>query len=539
LTAQYVEYFFYSGQGKGHRAGNCRKGSPRKAAANFLTRRFKLSAVVSPMDGVSGGDDDSVTTQGSIDVEGGGGAVDHAGSTMLGTRTILEGSIPELNENGSDDDEGEEEGTDKDGGSQSADQLVPLTEWTCIVCRTENRSPSTVPPGVDICFGEKGVFYKRAYAKITFAPPKPACKKCSTFFDYQPPRGSAHLFPHNPKPYVAFENYPLSTEVQAGLKIDRVSRLQYRLQSFFYGIQNVPSSLMQPNDWRLRRYASDNFPELPRYILSADEFYQLGEVVECKQQKLDWSRCRIIKVHPNRTYDIRYDTMDEIRFVLHKSLRTVPEKGPYAFRVELSMVAISVLSPLGAALGVLTGNFGFLFVGALIASTMLFCIRMVTFLQYLNNYYNAGCSVIARLSSLYIFPLLFIMIASIVAVVGGRSPSSWPVVAALFIVGLLTSIPVLYMMRPTFALIGAVLFFQVGLGLVLVAGHVSQSVQFAYIAIPLAPFLTTALVLKLLRRHLHTVWDVSLIMHPARDTSVDNPSILHVAWDALLECFDG
>lgn len=457
---------------------------------------------------------------------------------MLGTRTTLEGSIPELNENESNEDE--EEKVDEGGDSQSAEeQLVPMTEWTCIVCRTENRSPSTVPPGVDICFGEKGVFYKRAYAKITFAPPKPKCKKCSTFFDYHPPRGSAHLFPHNPKPHVAFENYPLSTEVQAGLKIDRVSRLQYRLQSFFSGIQNVPSSLMQPNDWRLRRYASDSFPELPRYILSADELYQLGEVVECKQQKLDWSRARIIKVHLNRTYDIRYDTTDEIRFVLHKVLRTVPEKRAYAFRVELSMVACVVLSPLGAALAVLTGNFGFLLVGALVASTALFCIRLVTFLQYLNNYYNAGCNVIARLSSLYIFPLLFIMIASIVAVIGGSSPSSWPVVAALFIVGLLTSIPVLYTMRPTFALIGAALFFQVGLGLVLIAGHVSQSVHFAYLAIPIAPFLTTALLLKLLRRHLHTVWDVSLIMHAARDTSLDNPSILHVAWDALLECFDG
>jgi len=482
----------------------------------------------------SGNDDLSIgndTTE-SIDVEG-GTVADHSVSLMQGVGTLQE-SIPEISEN-----DDEEEYDDDGGGSQQAEQLVPLTEWKCIVCMTENKAPSIVTPSADISFGEKGVFYKRAYAKITFRPPKPACKKCGTFFDYLPPKGSAHLFPHNPKPFVAFENYPLSTEVQAGLKIDRVSRLQYRLQSFFHGIQNVPSSLMQPNDWRLRRYASDSFPELPRYILSANEFYQLGEIVECKQQKLDWTRARIIKVHLNRTYDIRYDTMDEIRFVLHRSLRTIPEKRAYAFRVELAMVTIAVLSPLGAALGMLSGDFGFLFLGALVGSAALFCIRLVTFFQYLNNYYNAGCNVIARLSSLYIIPLLLIMISSIVAVIGGSSPSSWPVVAALFIIGLATSIPVLYMMRPTFALIGGVIYFQVGLGLVLVAGHVSKAVQFAYIAIPLAPFLTTALVLKLLRRNLHTLWDVSLIMHPAKDTSVDNPSILHTAWDVLLDCFDG
>ena len=225
---------------------------------------------------------------------------------------------------------------------------IEYTDWVCIVCKLRNHQPSKVKQvDSDIHFGEKGVHYKRIYAVIQARRNVPTCTKCGTYADYSPPLGSAHLFPFNPKASVAFDEYPKPSTVQAGLAPDIYSRYYYSIKSFFFGIKDNIDSAPLKNDWRLEKFVNNRFPELPRYILKPGEFYQLGEVVECKQQKFEFNRAKVIKVHPNFTYDIRYDPGDELRFVEQVAIRTIPEKRAYAFRVEMGLVLIAVISPLG------------------------------------------------------------------------------------------------------------------------------------------------------------------------------------------------
>jgi len=104
---------------------------------------------------------------------------------------------------------------DKDGNVVEAKE-VPHTDWNCIVCKTFNHKPTHAPVESDIWFGEKGVYYKRTYAVIQARRDVPTCTKCGTYSDYVPPMGTAHLFPHNPAPFRAFEDYPKPSAVQAG-----------------------------------------------------------------------------------------------------------------------------------------------------------------------------------------------------------------------------------------------------------------------------------------------------------------------------------
>ena len=130
--------------------------------------------------------------------------------------------------------------------------------------------------------------------------------------------------------------------------------------SFFRGIRNSASSRLAYNDWRLKNYMSDRFPEIPRQELTpsalsasagiVSEPLEMGEIAECKLQKSEWSRCvhsyqqfminmfistiydrnvcrcRVIFVRTLKMYDIRYDSGEDVRFVREDQLRLPPEK---------------------------------------------------------------------------------------------------------------------------------------------------------------------------------------------------------------------
>ncbi len=178
-------------------------------------------------------------------------------------------------------------------------------EWSCVVCGTFNRRPAEIPQEFGINFGTKGVYFKRHYAKLTPKSRVPTCLRCSASANYVPNLSNAHLFKFHPHPDAAFANYPKKVAVQAELKTDPYSMYLSSTYSFFFGITDHPKSLLVANDWRLPKYLATQFPELPRHFLGKQEYFQVGEFLECGYQKVDWTRCRVTGVHLNHTYNIK------------------------------------------------------------------------------------------------------------------------------------------------------------------------------------------------------------------------------------------
>lgn len=419
------------------------------------------------------------------------------------------------------------------------DDGIEYEEWECIVCKTQNKEPKHPKIEADLIFGQKGVHYKRNYAKIQFRRDKPSCVKCFTYSDYEPPLGTSHLFPHNQKPYEAFTEYPKKELFLYGLKTTKTSIYYNRFKSFLFGLQDDDRALPVKNDWRLRKYFAGKFPEMPRYKLKKGEHYKVGEVVECKVQKFDWNRAKIIGVRTHRTYDIRYDTGDEVRFVSEKMIRLRPEKRSYAYYVELGMVFIVFLSPLLLAIGMSQKAYGMVGIPTMIVSCLLLSIRIYSFIQNFYNYPQAGICIVFRLALLYSLPLIFLMIAGALALTAVE-PSAWLPIAVVFTLGIFSSLPVLYMMRVPFMLAVLPLFFQVSAGLFLLALYANGLFPFPLLGIVMGPMFSLGVSLKFLRRQLHNIWDVCLVVRPPLDTSEINPSFLMVVYETILgffECF--
>ena len=206
---------------------------------------------------------------------------------------------------------------------------------------------------------EKGTFYKRTVATVRELPNEPKCEHCYTNCSYKIPLCTRHLFPHNPKPFVAFETYPKEVVVQGGVQPGALKRISNIIYGFFFGITDNATSKLSYNDWRLSLYMNDQFSEIPRQIIDppkhlaaagvSREPLELGEIVECRIQKSEWSRCRIINVRQEKMYDIKYDTGEELRFVKEDMLRLRAEKREYAYRVELCMAILIFHAPVALA----------------------------------------------------------------------------------------------------------------------------------------------------------------------------------------------
>eukprot|EP01033_Poteriospumella_lacustris_P007363 gene7363-5300_t len=545
LMAQYVEYFYYGGRRRANEAGRSTIGHP----PNFIPPwRRKIYAKVSSVLPKSYAKIHSSTLtsedkDGEDDVErGSGSAPGHLLQDILG-----ESFQPKVVDPPSDDED------------------VEWVEWTCIVCAQENRRPSVIDaPGWTIAFGERGRFLKQTYAIMNQNTFKPTCRKCFTPFDYQPPPASAHLFPHNPEPFAAFTAYPPAPKFPHGLPIEQEEfRFKYvePLRSFFHGIHNHPQSKLLFNDWMLRKWVRDVMPEINRYKLRSGETYQVGEIVESKVQKVDFCRARVIAVRKNRTYDIRYDMGDEVRFVPASQIRLGFEKGAYAYRVELMMTILWVTLPLGLVFAVSGGYdwtsyaYGMVFLAPLLIALCLLLLRLVNFVQYVINFRNAGCCVIFKTTSLFTLPLLLLLITSAVGMSQGQNPSSWGGIIALLVLTEVSSLPILYGIRPVYAVIGGLFFVLSTIGLILVSMYVTAKIKDiadgdpdpfivtddeaggvgdrnpstkkplleTYIAVSLFPWLMLLCLVKYIRYHLHAIWDTCLIIRPATKRWKSNP----------------
>jgi hypothetical protein len=414
-------------------------------------------------------------------------------------------------------------------------------EWVCLVCNTPNRGIKHNPdPRVDIYFGEKGLLYKRMYAHLIFQSPKPTCKKCFTLCDYQPPPGSAHIFPHYNKPHIAFTGYPQPARLLHGLdQSTLIKRIKQRLHSFLFGKAYDGNALPTINDWRLKKYLLHHYPKILKYELKPNEQYEVGEIVESRQQKSEYCRARIINVNSNGTVDIQYDGGDECRFVRRQDIRLGTEKRAYAYRVEMMAVMIVVSFPLCLMLAIVTKNNGFAFLSMLIVSLALLVVRITTFVQYAYNFADAGILVLIRFSALFTLPVFFFFLTSILAVMGGSDTKSWTIITAMAIMTKVFSLPVLYLLRPTFAIVGMIIFLQTSIGLILLTKYVSKDpVVSLFVAIPLGPFITTTLTLKYLRKELHNIWDTCFVIRPKLDDSKSNPWIVATIREGIVGCFE-
>lgn len=214
-------------------------------------------------------------------------------------------------------------------------RVTEWLEWKCIVCGKENRRPKYPPTDYDIYFTERGERYKRDVATLVAKPRVPHCDHCMTPSNYKAPLCTTHLFPHHPDPEKAFRDYPTLHALQHGLpKRNRGSlgRLRDKLVQLLFGVRDNIKSMSLTYDWRLRLYLSSRFPEVPRPVMVKDpglgtvrdlmgnhlsneptlssdlskyEQYEVGEPVECRLQRADWSRAKITVSHFNHTYDIR------------------------------------------------------------------------------------------------------------------------------------------------------------------------------------------------------------------------------------------
>mmetsp|Transcript_27501 Transcript_27501/g.26315 ORF Transcript_27501/g.26315 Transcript_27501/m.26315 type:complete len:831 (+) Transcript_27501:56-2548(+) len=420
-------------------------------------------------------------------------------------------------------------------------------EWKCIICDNNNRLPThpleypnynrNNTDNTDTDKGEeklKGEVYfeslgsnqfKRTVAVIKTGRDIPQCVKCCTYADYVPPSASAHLFTHFPGRYNVFQNYPRQGPNFPEIKLKLSSpssyfaRLKYILESVLWGSHNPSSNKLAYNDWRLPLYLDSGFTDIARPDKDPDEFYKFGEIIECIQQKPAWSRARVIMVRRNHTYDIRYDLGDELRLVDEHKLRLPPAKGNYAFRVELGMVIVVFISPIfliismRSALG--SPQEGLTFLGIFIVGVLLLILRIGLFISYVRRFSFGGIIAIAKLSCMYIVPIIILLVACSPVT---YSAQGWKAVAAVWIVMKIMSIPLLYAIKPSFALFASILFFQTSLGFLLIGLYLDSGIPVTGNSLlgTLAPLMSATITLIIYRSFWDKVWDVSLTIRYSR-----------------------
>jgi len=185
------------------------------------------------------------------------------------------------------------------------------------------------------------------------------------------------------------------------------------IKSFFFGLRDSTESKLMFNDWKLRLYVRDRFPEVPRFVLGPEDTFEDGDIVECRQQKSDWSRARVVKVRVNRLVDLKYDSGEEIRFVDVGLVRLPPDKNQYAYRVEFCMAMLVLLLPL-ATLAALIITPALLFLTLFGVSGLLLVLRIFAMMALFRKFPAAGCCAISKLAVFFAFPLIVLFVASLI-----------------------------------------------------------------------------------------------------------------------------
>ena len=402
------------------------------------------------------------------------------------------------------------------------------TEWVCMCCGKKNRRPTHPPDEFLVAYSERGVYYKRTISSLRIQKKRPRCTFCHTHDDWVPRACTAHYFKYNPTPYSAFENYP---EVVPSIKRGCFRTLWDKGVSCLFGQRNHPDSRLMVNDWRLSIYLSSRFPIIPRPVKDKNELYELGEIIECRRQKSDWCRGRIIEARSNHIYDIRYDTGDDVRVVEEHELRLPPGKGAMAYRTELCISLLILFFPL-SIIGAILVSPGFFFLPTLALSAFLLSYRAYAFVDTFREYYTAGCCVIFQQSMIFSLPLLMLLVTSVFGLLRESLGMSWIVIAALIIVTEVTAIPVIYIKRPTFAVMIGILFIESSLTFILLALKLDGVKFNPYVLVDLFPAFVGIYTLLRFRRWLGHVWDVSMRIRPL-EYAYYEPSFLGVLFKKL------
>lgn len=297
---QYIEYTYYTGHYRGHKAGSA-KPSPNPLWRRLLGRP-KIIPLPPPepepesdsseeevyqddISSIQQDEESSIITAGTMEtgIEGGG----------YMQRLAAERAKREA----------EEKQARIDAILAKEAEVTDWLEWKCVTCGLANRRPRhPLEREFTVAFSTVGVHYKRTKATLIQDRDMPRCKRCFTLADYEPRLCTAHLFDYYPKKYKAFENYP---EALPTLRRHFLLRFYDTFVSCCFGQRNHPDSKLLVNDWRLSMYLSSKFPIVPRPIKPAEDLYQVGEVIECRLQKIDWSRARITVARVSRLYDIK------------------------------------------------------------------------------------------------------------------------------------------------------------------------------------------------------------------------------------------
>ena len=519
FIAQAVEYFLYGGADNAAGAGKCAYG--QKTMKFFGQKSIVLGDLDAMYDREEASDDDEDFVDESYP-EGHktiGERIDHAREELEADpenpelQAMVQGKLEVsflqkiiLEKKAKEDAERERI---RNEALQREATCTEWSEWTCVVCNKPNRRPQHPPSVSDVFFGSKGIFYKRTFAIIVPRRDKAACQFCSTYMDYQPPLCSAHVFPYNKAPYRAFAKYPIQVKVQAGLKDTPFARFMNSTYSAIFGLRNNSSSDLVYNDWRLRLYLNGRFPETPRQTKKKEEIYQIGEFLECRLQKSDWQRCQVTKARKNHTYDLRYDPGDEIRLVPEHELRLMPEKRTYAYIVELVMIYLVISFPVGL-LASQTITPGLITFFPFCAAGFLIFLRVQKFFMYVREFKYAGVVPVFKLALFYTIPLLLMCTAC----AGPTLGIDWVTVTYYWIATKITSLPVLYIMKPHFAVFAACLFIQTSAGMWLTAKWLEGMPVSDLMAVNLGPFVTANLTLIYYRINLVTFIDVSMVIRP-------------------------
>ena len=185
-----------------------------------------------------------------------------------------------------------------------------MKEWTCVTCNRFNFEPALGYHDEDLFVVEGDEICPRVFMKqMEHSIPKPICSHCMTPFDYIPPDCSRHLFPQKGNKITAFANYPIPHHLRANVNLG--IPWHQRMKRFIRPDTFRKINFRLPMDWRLPLYLSSQLPEPLRYEIQGPSFL-LGEAIECRVQKLEWTKATIVNDRRDGYYDICYESGEEV-----------------------------------------------------------------------------------------------------------------------------------------------------------------------------------------------------------------------------------
>uniref|UniRef100_A0A7S0SVQ4 Uncharacterized protein n=1 Tax=Chromulina nebulosa TaxID=96789 RepID=A0A7S0SVQ4_9STRA len=489
IIAQYIERFYLGGRDRSYIAGKC-----RKIGSLDLSRPSTLGDSILTKDAQDGFDQ---YLNRNSDMDSASFEMSSSADYLMTSKSSVKVEDAVVDE--------------EDPQTIAVTEEVAMMSWVCVTCGTKNREPRHPNYQPDILFGSVGEYYTRKFAIIKPRRDMPCCKKCLTDADYQPTQASSHLFVHFPNRYQAFNNYPIKATVQPGIKSGAINKTINHIRSFFFGLRDDIDSPLIFNDWRLRKYLPSRFIEVQRQYKRKDEVFEIGEIVECMIQKLEWTRAVVIVSRRNHIYDIQYDSGDILRYVSETSLRQTAEKQIYSYRVELAMLFIVSTSPL-CLVAALAVKPGLVMAGILVAAVYLLALRISMFVRYFYFFYSIGLCSVMKLSSFLSLPLILLVVAGGLCLLGSIK---FVIVYYFFLAALISSVPILYMMKPSFVLVASTVYLLFAIGGYLIASYIDKlvSIRVGYCLIPI---ILAVLLIKYIRRCMHTLWDVCLKIRPPK-----------------------